>query len=219
MIDLREISKTYDGKKKIINEINLEIKKSEFIALCGKSGEGKSTILNIIGLLDKPSSGQYFFDEILVSELNSAKLARMRNEYIGFIFQSYYLIQNLSVLDNILLPFLYTKNPHSKNIITIVDRLMTELGINEIKNKNVELLSGGEKQRTAIARALSINPSIIIADEPTGNLDSENTNIIMNILKKENNEGKTIIIVTHDMDVAKHADKIYFLEDGAVSLL
>lgn len=218
IIQLDNINKWYDESKHVLKSINLQVHKGEFIAICGKSGQGKSTLLNIIGLLDIPDSGDYYLNGTKIDYKDPKNLSKIRNEYLGFIFQSYYLIPNLTVYENVMLPHVYSPEGFSHTSQTRATQLMLELGIDGYRNKKIENLSGGEKQRVAIARALVNDPQIIIADEPTGNLDSENMINVVTRLKKENAEGKTIIVVTHDMKVADYADKVYFINNGELYL-
>lgn len=204
-IRLKDIKKSFN--KPVLNGINLQIKNNDFIAIIGKSGAGKSTLMNILGLIESFDSGEFFFND---TSINVRKdYSDFRLKYIGFIYQNYNLISTLTCKENILLPTLYCDSNLNK-----FDFLVKELNLTQLLNTHVNVLSGGEKQRVAIARALILNPRIIIADEPTGNLDCENKEIVLNLLKKVNSLGCAIVIITHDMSVAECAKKIYELRDG-----
>jgi ABC-type lipoprotein export system ATPase subunit len=198
-----------------LKNIKLEIKKGDFISILGASGTGKSTLLNIIGMLDNDYKGQYIFNENIVNKKNSEVL---RKYNIGFVFQLYYLISSLSIKDNILLPYLYIDDYDSYEIQNKMEELIVRLNLTNLLDQDCSSLSGGEKQRVAIARALIHNPSVLICDEPTGNLDDKNAKIVMDILREENKKGKTIIVVTHSKEVANMTNKIYCLESGGIKL-
>ncbi len=218
MIDLKNISKVYRTKTietLALNSINLQVQKGEFLSIMGPSGCGKSTLLNIIGLLDEPSDGQIEIGGELMNHKKGKSLAKFRNENLGFIFQSFHLINDLSVIDNVTLPLLYRSsngiNPKEK-----ASEVLEMVGLSNRKNHFPTQLSGGQKQRVAIARALIGGPEIILADEPTGNLDSVMGNEIMDILMKLNKEqNTTIIMVTHDEGMAKKTNRLLRLFDGS----
>lgn len=214
MINLVNISKSYPNKSRVLKDIYINIAQRDFVSIQGKSGSGKSTLLNIIGLLDNYSEGEYYFKGKSISSMKRNYLAKIRNIELGFVFQSYNLITSSSVYDNVILPFYYGNGFISDMDKEYISYIFKKLDIEDLKNKNVDLLSGGEKQRVCIARALVKNASIVIADEPTGNLDPINKKIVIDIFKKLNNEGKTIIIVTHDNEVANMASTKYQLEGG-----
>lgn len=218
LIELKNISKIYylgKNKLKALSGINLSIEKGEFLAIMGPSGSGKSTLMNILGCLDHPSSGSYKLEGKEVGNKNQKDLALIRRDKVGFIFQSFNLLPKTNALNNVALPMIYKK---------ISARLRKEkalLALEKVGLKNRSYhkpneMSGGEQQRVAIARALINNPSIILADEPTGNLDSKAGLKIMEILKQLNKEGKTIILVTHDENVAKYATRKIYLKDGQI---
>ncbi len=216
MIQIKNISKTYDNVK-VIDNINLKINEGDYLSIIGSSGAGKTTLINILGTIENydrnKDSSFFFFDEDL-SEHSDNDLAKLRNSHIGFIFQSHELLPELTAKENILLPSLLydSLNINRKNIF---DDLIDLLDIKKIIHKNSTTLSGGEKQRVAVARALINKPKIILADEPTGNLDSKNSKIIQNLFKKINQEiGTAIVLVTHDKKFAKQANKQLILEDG-----
>jgi ABC-type lipoprotein export system ATPase subunit len=202
------------GTKQILTDLDIIINRGDFISILGQSGSGKSTFLNILGLLDKNYEGKYlFFGE----EIKAKKdYTNIRSQKIGFIFQMYYLLPKLSIIENILLPYFYRNHYDSKAVDNRLIELIERLNLKGILNQPCESLSGGEKQRVAIARALIHDPEVIICDEPTGNLDNKNCNTIINILKEEQQKGKTIIVVTHSQEVAKASDKIYYLREGVL---
>lgn len=216
IIKIKDLRKTYDEKRYVLDGINLELFEGDMIVIEGKSGAGKSTLMNIMGLLDEYDEGEMYIDNELLGKHNQDKHKRVRAEKIGFVFQTYHLMECLTVRDNILLPFLY--NNQNIDVDTRFNKVIGNLGISDLANKKVNLLSGGEKQRVAIARAIIKNPQIIIADEPTGNLDVENTNIVINTFRKLRAEGKVIVIVTHDISIAKEDDKKYYLKEGRLEL-
>lgn len=211
VIELEKIRKSF-GNHTVLKSIDLVLEEGDYVALLGFSGSGKTTLLNILGLLDEQFEGHYF---ICGENVKMAKhKANLRNEKIGYVFQSFYLIDYLSVLDNILLPFSYCKEAPDMEYI---NQIIHKLDLDDLMDKKVNVLSGGEKQRIAIARALSKKPALLLCDEPTGNLDSRNRERVLSILKDVNLSTKTcILIVTHDEFVAKSADKRYVLENGVL---
>lgn len=218
MITLKNITKTYKMGENIVialNNINLEIKKGEFVAIVGPSGSGKSTLMNIIGCLDIFDSGYYSLDNIVVDNYTENELADIRNKKIGFIFQQFNLLSNLTAFENVEVPMLYAKVNKNKRKV-IAKKLLYDVGLGDRLYHKPTELSGGEQQRVSIARALANNPDIILADEPTGALDSKTGLEVLKILKKLNETGKTIIMITHDLDVASNADRIITLRDGKI---
>jgi len=216
LILLEDIRKNFIVGKityKVLKGVNLEVYAGDFLAIMGPSGGGKSTLLYILGLLDKPTSGTYLFKGKEVSTLTEAEMAKLRNQKIGFIFQAFHLVPWATALENVLLPTLYRGNINEEDIER-VSALLDRLGLSRKKNLKPSELSGGEQQRVAIARALINKPSVLLADEPTGNLDSKSSEEVVKILKELNEEGLTIILVTHDKEVAKQAKRIKFLKDG-----
>lgn len=207
-IELKDIKKSYD--KVVLDKISLELTNESFVSIVGKSGAGKSTFMNILGLIEDYDEGIYKINNNIIYP--GIDYSKLRRDYIGFIFQSYNLIPTLNCKENIMLPSLY-----SKRKIDNFDEIVENLGIADILEKQVVYLSGGEKQRVGIARCLALNPSLIIADEPTGNLDKNNTETVMKLLKKENENGRAIIVITHSDDVAKYSKKIYRLENGKLN--
>jgi len=216
VIELKGITKVYrtgDEDTIALKNIDLTIRNGEFVAIMGASGSGKSTLMHILGLLDKPSSGKYILDDRDVSRLSMSNQAAIRNQQIGFVFQQFNLLPRTTVLNNVLLPTIYGK---TKNNLTRAAQIIEEVGLSDrIKHKSNQL-SGGQIQRVAIARALIMEPSIILADEPTGNLDSKRSEEIMELFRKINKKGKTIILITHEENVAKYADRIIKLSDGEI---
>ncbi|MBA7700245.1 putative ABC transporter ATP-binding protein YknY [subsurface metagenome] len=216
MIELENITKVYQmGKVDVyaLNEVSLSIKEGEMAAIIGASGSGKSTLMNIIGCLDKPTSGRYIFDGADVSRLNDNQLAEMRNKKFGFVFQEYNLLSRASALANVELPLIYSGVRHKrKRAMEALERVGLAP---RAKHKPTEL-SGGEQQRVVIARALVNNPDVILADEPTGNLDSVATDQIISVFRNLNQEGITVVLVTHEMDIAEQTRRIIRLYDGKV---
>ena len=216
MIELENITKIYRmGKVEVpaLRGVNLTIDDGEMMAIVGASGSGKSTLMNIIGFLDKPTLGTYILEGVDVSRLNDNKLAEMRNKKIGFVFQSYNLLPRASAITHVELPLVYSRSgQRRKRSLEALERV----GLGHRANHKPTELSGGEQQRVAIARALVANPSIILADEPTGNLDSVSTNEIISIFCRLNQEGITIILVTHEMEIAHQAKRIIRLLDGRI---
>lgn len=218
MIQLKDISKLYRiGTETIhaLHSISLEIKKNEYVALMGPSGSGKSTLMNILGCLDSPNTGEYLLNGKTVSKMTDKQLASVRNKEIGFVFQTFNLLPRSTALDNVALPLVYAGFNKTKRLEK-AKKVLEDVGLaDRIKHKPNEL-SGGQRQRVAIARALVNNPSIILADEPTGNLDSKTSNEIMHLLEEIHRQGNTIILVTHEEEIAKHAHRIIRLRDGKI---
>ena len=216
--ETKDLCKIYGEKVKTqaLCGVSLNIAKGEFVSIIGPSGSGKSTLLNLIGTLDRPTSGKLSIDGIDTSKLNDAQLAKLRNEKIGFVFQSFNLIQRMNAFKNVELPLL-VKNISNKERFSRTKKWLNEVGlIDKIKRKPLEL-SGGEQQRVALARALVTDPSILLGDEPTGNLDTKNTAMIVDILKKLNEStGKTFIIITHNLEVARKTKRIIYIRDGRI---
>lgn len=207
---LSHLKKSYT--RPVLTDVNLEVTNDSYVTIVGKSGSGKSTMLNILGLVESYDSGEYYFNNTLIR--NGVDYSKLRLENIGFIFQSYNLIPTLSCKENILLPLLYNK----RNAVQDFDELVSMLDLAPLLSQRVTTLSGGEKQRVAIARSLILDPCLILADEPTGNLDPKNRDLIMNLLRREHEKGRGIILITHDMEVARSADTIYLLQDGILQI-
>lgn len=219
LIKLTNINKVYQSDEsasfQALKDINLSINKGEFLAITGPSGSGKSTLMNIIGLLDSPSSGTFELDGKMVAQLGEKSLAQLRNKKIGFIFQSFNLLNRTSALDNVGLPLIYSGASRTERNRRAQESL-DKVGLGDKINSRPNQLSGGQQQRVAIARALVTNPEVILADEPTGNLDSKTGTEIMELFKKLHKEGKTIVLITHDMNVAKNAKRIVVVRDGSL---
>ncbi|MEM3759334.1 MAG: ABC transporter ATP-binding protein [Saccharolobus sp.] len=218
IIRLENITKEYEGNVKTIalNNINLEINEGEFIAILGPSGSGKTTLLLILGILDRPTQGKVYVNNKDVTRMSDSEISKIRNEYIGFVFQNYNLIPRLTVFQNVELPLVARGIPKKKREDIVIEALKL-VGIESLIKKRSSELSGGQQQRVAIARALAQNPKIILADEPTGNLDSVNAKIVMDTFKKINEELKTtIVVVTHDKEVASYARRKIFIRDGKI---
>lgn len=217
MIELENITKVYRMGEVEVNALRgltLSIATGEMIAIVGASGSGKSTLLNVIGLLDRPTSGRYLFNEIDVSQLNDNQLAEMRNKELGFVFQDFNLLPRATALANVELPLIYSRNAGNRR--ERAAEALRWVGLEQrAKHKPTEL-SGGEQQRVAIARALVNNPSIILADEPTGELDTHSSAEIMSIFRKLHQEGITIILITHEVDIAAQAQRTIHLQDGRI---
>ncbi len=218
VIELKKVGKEFrdtDPATVVLRDIDLTVSQGEFVAIMGASGSGKSTLMNIIGLLDVPSSGEYFLDGKTVHNMKDAKLAELRREKIGFIFQTFNLIPKLTVQQNIELPMTYA-GLGAKERSKRAGDLLKLVGLSDRAKNKPNKISGGQTQRAAIARALANEPSLILADEPTGNLDSVSGKAIMEELKRLNKDGVTIVLITHDSDVAKYADRTIKVKDGRI---
>jgi lipoprotein-releasing system ATP-binding protein len=214
LIRLNGIKKTV-GSEQILKGIDLEIYEGEFISIIGASGSGKSSLLYILGLLDKPTEGEVFFEDEKIDYSNDKRLSYLRNSKVGFVFQFHYLVQELSLLDNLILPAI-KKGVPIKEARERAMVLLERLGLKGKENRKPYEISGGEMQRTAIARALINQPKVLLADEPTGNLDSTNTQKVMDIFKEINKSQTTIVMVTHEIDLARQTQRIVELRDGSV---
>ena len=210
-LELKHLQKSY--LRPVLTDVNLHVTNDSYVTIVGRSGSGKSTLLHILGLVEGYDSGEYHFNGTLIR--NYMDYARLRLENIGFIFQSYNLIPTLSCKENILLPTIYNR----RNAVQDFDELVTLLELEPLLSQRVTTLSGGEKQRVAIARALILDPCLILADEPTGNLDPRNRDLIMNLLRREHEKGRGVILITHDMEVARSADTVYMLRDGTLNVV
>lgn len=214
IVRLNGIEKKY-GERTIISNLDLVVNKGEFISITGKSGEGKTTLLNLIGLLDSFQNGNYLFEGNDVSRSLGRK-TEIRSKSIGFIFQDYCLLENLSVLDNILMPFFYSDVEITKKLYAKANEYLEKFGLIKLRKTKAKFLSGGEKQRVSIVRAMLKEPSLILADEPTGNLDPENSQLISSELKKLSQMGTAVIVVTHNQNVFENVDTKYKLSGGRV---
>ena len=219
LIDLRNINKTYrngDQELKVLKNINLTVEEGEFVAIMGPSGSGKSTLMNIIGMLDRPTTGEYFLGNEDVANLGDKKLAKVRNNQIGFVFQQFFLLSKLNALQNVELPLIYAGASQGSRR-NLAKQYLEKVDLGTRMTHLPSELSGGQKQRVAIARALVNNPSIILADEPTGALDTKTGEQIMELLTELNAEGKTIIMVTHEPEIAAYAKRQIVIRDGVIS--
>lgn len=218
-VDIKKVNKVYKINEELdfqaLKDVSLQIKKGELLAIVGPSGSGKSTLMNILGLLDHPTSGQYYLDGSDTSKLKDRATATLRNKKIGFIFQNFNLLSRTSALDNVAMPLIYSGVSGSERHLR-AKKMLETVGLGDKLNSHPNQLSGGQQQRVAIARALVTDPEIILADEPTGNLDSKTGDEIMDLLKKLNKEGKTIILITHSQDIAKAAKRVIQIKDGRV---
>lgn len=219
VIETKKISRVFkngDIEVRALTEIDIVIEEGEFVVIMGSSGSGKSTLLHILGCLDKPSSGEYYLDGVFVNSLNKNQLADIRNQKIGFIFQSYNLLSRTTALENVELPLVYDRSGRFSNSKELAKKALEQVGLgNRIYHKTNEL-SGGQQQRVAIARALVNNPALILSDEATGNLDSRASIDIADLFVRLNNEGKTILMITHEPEIAQFAKRMIYLRDGRV---
>lgn len=222
VIEVRNIDKIYGNGNfttQVLFDVCLDFKEESFNSIIGQSGSGKSTLLNIVGTLDKPTNGEVFINGISTKNLNKNQLADLRSETLGFIFQFHYLLPEFTALENVLMPIRIKKQKITKEIEDKALELIELVGLTNVKNNLASNMSGGQQQRVAIARALMSNPKIILADEPTGNLDSDTTEQIYKLLRKINKEFKTtFIIITHDRRIAEKADRIIEVKDGKVNV-
>ncbi len=218
MIKISDVSKEYkmgDNLLLALNKVSININSGEFVSIMGSSGSGKSTLMNIIGCLDVPTNGNYFFKDNDISTFNSNKLAELRNKEIGFVFQNFNLLPRLNALENVTLPLMYSgKSTKQRNDLAL--KALEEVGLKDRINHRPNQLSGGQQQRVSIARAISGTPNLILADEPTGALDSKTSIEIMKILTSLNQQGITIILVTHENDLAVYANRIITMKDGII---
>lgn len=218
LIEIKELSKVYgfgDATTVALDEVSLEIEKGEFIAIMGPSGSGKTTLMNILGLLDRPTHGTYLLNGKKISRLGRLRQARLRRDNIGFIFQSFNLLPKLTVIENVALPLAY-KGMMQKRRLKAAERALEQVGLNDKEYNLPTQLSGGQLQRVAIARALVNGPNIIIADEPTGNLDSVSARVVMELLSDIHKMGNTVLMVTHNPSLTRYADRIIYMLDGSV---
>ncbi|MFB2938417.1 ABC transporter ATP-binding protein [Aerosakkonemataceae cyanobacterium BLCC-F154] len=218
IIRLEDISKVYgsgDTEVKALQEVNLVVEEGEYCSIMGASGSGKSTAMNIIGCLDRPSSGNYYLDRVDVSQLPDAELAKIRNQKLGFVFQQFHLLPQLTAMENVMLPMVYAGVPGGERKERAVEAL-TKVGLAQRLNNKPNQLSGGQQQRVAIARAIVNRPVLLLADEPTGALDSKTTQEVMDIFTELNESGITVVMVTHEPEVAKQTKRIVWFRDGEV---
>lgn len=218
VIETKSVSKVYESGKqefKALNNITIKIKKGDFVAIMGPSGCGKSTLMNLLGCLDRPTNGEIFLEGENITRINDNRLADIRCNKVGFIFQTFNLIPSMNALKNVALPMTFSRINKSSREKVAID-LLKKFSLENWANHRPEELSGGQRQRVAIARALANNPSIILADEPTGNLDSESGQQVMKLLSSINKEGKTILLVTHDSSLKKYTNKVINMLDGEI---
>lgn len=218
VIQLQDVSKIYgfgNATTVALDEISLTIPKGEFVAIMGPSGSGKSSLLNVIGLLDRPTNGTYLLSDRIVSRLRPNRLARARRDHIGFIFQSFNLLPRLTALENVALPLAY-KGVSLKKRINLASQALERVGLGDREYFFPKMLSGGETQRVAIARALINNPSLIIADEPTGNLDSQSSKVVMELLLELHATGSTVLMVTHNPELTRYVSRVLYMHDGNI---
>lgn len=217
MIQLKEISKVYaqNGHEEVraLNGVNISINKGEFVAIVGASGSGKSTLMNILGMLDRPDQGNYYLENKEVSKLTDAELAKIRNKKIGFVFQSFNLLPKTTAIENVELPLIYSDR---KEIRGMAENALKKVGLQDRMSHKPSELSGGQQQRVAIARALVNEPELILADEPTGNLDSKSGIEIMQLFNSLHKEGKTLVLITHDNKIAENAQRVIRIQDGEI---
>ena len=219
LIDLKNVNKSYrngDQELQVLKDIHLAVEEGEFVAIMGPSGSGKSTLMNIIGMLDRPTSGEYYLEGEEVAKLGEKKLAKVRNQQIGFVFQQFFLLSKLNALQNVELPLIYAGVSQSKRK-ALAEQYLKKVELETRMHHLPSELSGGQKQRVAIARALVNHPSIMLADEPTGALDTKTGEQIMELLTELNREGKTIIMVTHEPEIAAFAKRQIVIRDGVIS--
>lgn len=218
IIQVKNVSKIYttgDIETKALDNVSFNIKKGEFVAIMGPSGSGKSTLMHILGALDKPTFGEYILDGFDVSNLSDDELSDVRNKKIGFVFQAFNLLPRTSAIKNVTIPMVYAGVSKEKRL-SIAKKFLDMVGLSDRLENTPAQLSGGQQQRVAIARSLVLNPSIILADEPTGNIASNQADEIMTIFKKLNNEGRTIVMITHEPDIAQNANRIIYVKDGKI---
>jgi len=219
VIETQKLSRVFkNGEIEVhaLTDIDMVIREGEFVAIMGASGSGKSTLLHIIGCLDRPTSGEYRLDNVLVNELDKNQLADIRNQKIGFIFQSYNLLSRTTALENVELPLIYNRTGQFSNSKELAKKALAQVGLSDRLYHRTNELSGGQQQRVAIARALVNDPTLILADEPTGNLDSKSSFDIADLFVQLNDQGKTIVMITHEPDIARFAKRIIYLRDGRI---
>lgn len=219
LIELRDVHRVYgegEAMVRALSGVDLTINKGEFVAIMGASGSGKSTAMNIIGCLDRPSAGQYLFDGVAVQELDRDSRALLRRHCLGFVFQGFNLLARTSALENVELPMIYKGLPRSERLVK-ARQALEKVGLGGREHHDPSQLSGGQQQRVAIARALAGDPAVILADEPTGNLDSQRSHEIMLLLQELNREGITIVMVTHEADIAAYASRLLVFTDGKLA--
>ena len=222
MIELKKITKYYGSgafKTQVLLDLDLQVEDGSFTSIIGQSGSGKSTLLNIVGTLDQPTDGEIYINGKRTDRMNKKELAILRNETLGFIFQFHYLLPEFTALENVLMPYRIRHGQVSRKELARADEIMDLVGLSKVRHNLATRMSGGQQQRTAIARALMNTPKIILADEPTGNLDSDTTETIYNLLREINESmGTTFVVITHDRRIAEKADRIEEIRDGRIAL-
>lgn len=223
IVELKGINKIYNQNSafptQVLYDVNLNIVEGSFNSIIGQSGSGKSTMLNILGTLDKPTTGTIFINGVDTVAMSKNQLSALRNRTIGFIFQFHYLLPEFTAIENVLMPYRISKRPITPEVLARANELLEYVGLSKVKNNKATNLSGGQQQRVAIARSLINNPKLVLADEPTGNLDSDSTEQIYELLRKINQEfGTTFIIITHDRHVSEKTDRIIEIKDGKINL-
>jgi putative ABC transport system ATP-binding protein len=217
MIELKDVAKTYrkgDAPPvKAIDNISLRIEQGEYVAILGPSGSGKSSLMNVLGLLDRADEGDYLLNGVSVRNKNENELARLRNEVIGFVFQAYHLLPRTTAIENVQLPLMYGNRPDYKQRS---ERALEAVGLGDRMHHDTSELSGGQRQRVAVARAIVNEPSIILADEPTGNLDSVAAEEVMRLFEQQNARGTSVVLITHDLDIAERAQRVLKIRDGRI---
>ena len=216
LIKLTNVEKSYNKNSVVLKDINLTFQANQSVAIVGPSGSGKTTLISIIGLLESQTAGTYRLQDVDTTHLTTDQLSKIRNSQIGWVFQNYALVPSLTVIENVMMPLLYNSDVRKEAYHEIATNALTMVGMNDKKESYPDELSDGQQQRVSIARALACSPSLILADEPTGNLDSKNSGIVMDLFKKLISEGVTVIIVTHNDDVANVCDRVITIADGVV---
>ncbi|MBE6916071.1 MAG: ABC transporter ATP-binding protein [Ruminococcaceae bacterium] len=219
MIDVRNLTKCYregDASLRALDRVSFRVGKGEFVAIIGSSGSGKSTLMNLLGCLDVPTDGEYRLDGVRVSGIPRAKLCAMRNRKIGFVFQGFHLIPRMTALENVELPMKYAGIPKEERVELARDALR-EVGLDSRMHHRPMQLSGGQQQRVAVARAIVLSPPLILADEPTGNLDRESSLAVMDLLRRQHTRGATVLVITHDREIASHAVRVLTIENGKLT--
>lgn len=219
MINVRNLTKCYtegDTSLRALDRVSFHVGKGEFVAIIGKSGSGKSTLMNLLGCLDVPTEGEYLLDGVQVGEIPRTSLCALRNRKIGFVFQGFHLIPRMTALENVELPMKYAGIPQEERA-KFAETALQEVGLHSRMHHRPMQLSGGQQQRVAVARAIVLSPPLILADEPTGNLDRESSDAVMNLLHRQHARGATVLVITHDREIASHAARVLTIENGKLT--